>query len=59
MATYIDTPSRTFNEYLLIPGYSSSHCTPDRVSLTTPLVRHKRGEESSLTLKIPLVSAIM
>ncbi|NLV60755.1 MAG: IMP dehydrogenase, partial [Spirochaetales bacterium] len=59
MATYIDTPSRTFNEYLLIPGYSSSDCTPDRVSLTTPLVRHKRGEESALTLNIPLVSAIM
>ncbi|MDY0303518.1 MAG: IMP dehydrogenase [Sphaerochaeta sp.] len=59
MATYIDTPSRTFNEYLLIPGYSSRECTPDKVSLTTPLVRHKRGQAPELSLNIPLVSAIM
>ena len=33
MATYINEPSHTFNEYLLIPGYSSSECIPDNVSL--------------------------
>ncbi len=59
MATYIDTPSRTFNEYLLIPGYSSRECTPDNVTLTTPLVRYRKGEEPELALNIPLVSAIM
>ena len=59
MATYIDTPSRTFNEYLLIPGYSSRECTPNNVSLTTPLVRYKRGQAPELSLNIPLVSAIM
>ncbi len=59
MATYIETPSRTFNEYLLIPGYSSEECIPSNVDLSAPLVRFKRGEESPLKLNIPLVSAIM
>ena len=59
MAFYIDEPSRTFNEYLLIPGYSSSECIPDNVSLKTPLVKHKKGEEPAITMNIPMVSAIM
>ena len=59
MATYITDPSRTFNEYLLIPGYSSSECIPQNVSLKTSLVKYRRGEESPLTLNIPMVSAIM
>ncbi len=28
MAYYFDEPSRTFNEYLLVPGYSSAQCIP-------------------------------
>ncbi len=59
MAYYFEEPSRTFNEYLLVPGYSSSECIPEAVSLKTPLVRYKRGEEPSITLSIPMVSAIM
>ncbi len=59
MATFITEPSRTFNEYLLIPGYSSSECIPANVSLRTPLVKFRRGEEPALHLNIPLVSAIM
>ena len=59
MATFINEPSHTFNEYLLIPGYSSSECIPANVSLKTPLVRYKRGEEPSITMNIPMVSAIM
>ena len=59
MAKYIDEPSRTFNEYLLIPGYSSSECIPSNVSLKTPLVKYKKGEEPAITMNIPLVSAIM
>ena len=59
MATFITDPSRTFNEYLLIPGYSSSECVPANVSLHTPMVRFRRGEEPALSLNIPLVSAIM
>ena len=59
MAYFYEEPSRTFSEYLLVPGYSSSECTPANVSLRTPLVKFKRGEEPSLSLNIPLVSAIM
>ncbi len=59
MAFYFSEPSRTFNEYLLVPGYSSSECTPSNVSLKTPLVRYRKGEESAISLNIPMVSAIM
>jgi len=59
MATFINEPSHTFHEYLLIPGYSSDKCVPANVSLKTPLVRFNRGEESPITMNIPLVSAIM
>ena len=59
MATIINEPSHTFNEYLLIPGYSSSECIPANVSLRTPLVKFRRGEECPITMNIPMVSAIM
>ena len=59
MAFYFDEPARTFNEYLLVPGYSSSECIPEKVSLKTPLVKHKKGEEPAISLNIPMVSAIM
>ena len=59
MAIFINEPSHTFNEYLLIPGYSSSECIPANVSLKTPLVRFRKGEESAITMNIPMVSAIM
>lgn len=59
MAFYYDEPSHTFSEYLLIPGYSDERCIPANVSLKTPLVKFKKGEEPAITLNIPLVSAIM
>ena len=59
MATFINEPAHTFNEYLLIPGYSGRECIPQAVSLKTPLVKFKKGEEPKITMNIPLVSAIM
>ena len=59
MAIFINEPAHTFNEYLLIPGYSSAECIPANVSLKTPLVRYRRGEQSAITMNIPMVSAIM
>lgn len=60
MAFIFDEPSRTFSEYLLVPGYSSADATPQNVSLKTPLVKYRKGEEECpLTLNIPMVSAIM
>ena len=59
MAKFFEEPSHTFSEYLLVPGYSSAECVPDRVSLKTPLVKFRKGEESAITMNIPMVSAIM
>ena len=60
MAYYFPEPSRTFSEYLLVPGYSSAECVPTNVSLKTPLVKYRKGqEECPLSLNIPMVSAIM
>lgn len=59
MAQIIDEVSRTFNEYLLIPGLTTKECTPDRVNLSTPITRYKKGEVPEMKLNIPIVSAIM
>ena len=59
MAYYYDEPSRTFSEYLLVPGYSDRTCIPSNVSLRTPLVRYKKGEEAAISLQTPVASAIM
>ena len=59
MAKFINEPSHTFNEYLLIPGYTPADCVPSAVSLKTPLVKFKRGEEPEIAMNIPMVSAVM
>ncbi len=59
MAYYFKEPSRTFSEYLLVPGYTSENCIPANVSLRTPLVKYQKGEEPAISLNIPMVSAIM
>ena len=60
MAYYYSEPSHTFSEYLLIPGYTGEDCIPANVSLKTPLVRYRKGqEECPISLNIPMVSAIM
>ena len=59
MAFYYSEPSHTFSEYLLVPGYSGAEHQPQNVSLKTPLVKFKKGEEPAISLNIPMVSAIM
>jgi len=59
MAQYFNDVSRTFNEYLLIPGLTSKECFPANVSLKVPLVKFVKGEKSDIELNIPAVSAIM
>ena len=60
MAYYYPEPSHTFSEYLLVPGYTSEACIPDRVSLKTPLVKYRKGqEEPAISLNIPMTSAVM
>ena len=50
MATYFTEPSRTFSEFLLIPGYTSEDCIPANVTLRTPLVKFRKGEQSPIML---------
>ncbi len=59
MAYIFPEPSRTFGEYLLIPGFSSKECIPANVSLKTPLAKYKKGQKPEILLNVPLVSAIM
>ncbi|NLA70024.1 MAG: IMP dehydrogenase [Clostridiales bacterium] len=59
MAIVLKEPSRTFNEYLLIPGFSSANDRPENVSLKTPVVKFKKGEEPAISMNIPLCSAVM
>lgn len=59
MAFYFKEPSRTFNEYLLVPGYSGKDCRVEAVSLAAPVTKFKKGEEPDITMNIPLVSAVM
>ncbi|MBQ7826529.1 MAG: IMP dehydrogenase, partial [Clostridia bacterium] len=60
MAFYYSEPSHTFSEYLLVPGYSSADCIPANVSLKTPVVKYRKGEEECpLSMNVPMVSAVM
>lgn len=59
MAKVISEPSHTFSEYLLVPGLSKKVNIPTAVSLKTPLVKYKKGEEPAISLNIPMVSAVM
>ena len=59
MAIVLTEPSRTFSEYLLVPGYSSADARPENVSLATPITKFKKGEEPKIKANIPLVSAVM
>ncbi|MDR0348722.1 MAG: IMP dehydrogenase [Tannerella sp.] len=59
MANFLDDVSRTFGEYLLIPGLTTKDCVPSNVSLKTPLVKHPADQTSMLELNIPFVSAVM
>ena len=59
MATYFNEPSRTFSEYLLVPGLTTDAHAPSAVNLSTPLVKFTKDNEPSLKLNIPMVSAVM
>ncbi|MCR4743249.1 MAG: IMP dehydrogenase [Treponema sp.] len=61
MAFYFKEESHTFDEYLLVPGYTGPDCIPANVSLQTPVVRYnkKAGEKCPLMMNIPMTSAVM
>ena len=59
MAKILEDISRTLNEYLLLPNLTDERCIPNNVSLRTPLVKYKKGEEAKYYANVPMVSAIM
>ena len=59
MAKILPDISRTFNEFLLLPNLTTEKCVPSNVSLRTPLVKFRRGEEPKYSANVPMVSAIM
>ena len=60
MAKIFEQESRTFSEYLLVPNLTSQICTPERVDLSTAIVRYRKGvDDSRLRINVPVVSAIM
>ncbi len=59
MAKILEDISRTLNEYLLLPNLTDERCIPNNVSLKTPLVKFKKGEEAKYYANVPMVSAIM
>ena len=59
MAKILEDISRTFNEFLLLPNLTDERCIPSKVSLRTPLVKFKKGEDAKYYANVPMVSAIM
>ena len=59
MSEILPEISRTFNEFLLVPNLTTEQCIPSNVSLRTPIVKYKKGEESKIYANIPMVPAIM
>lgn len=55
----IDDISRTFDEYLILPGLSGKEHITSNVRLSVPLARFKRGGESRIKLKSPFVASAM
>ena len=59
MATIVDDISRTFNEFLLLPGLTSKAHTTANVSLKAPIQRYQLKSGPRQTLNIPFVAASM
>lgn len=59
MAIILDDISRTFHEYLLLPGLTGKKHLSENVNLRVNLQRHRRGKDSKIGLNIPFVAASM
>lgn len=59
MAQVIDDISRTFHEYLLLPGLTRKEHIPSNVSLKVPLTRYAVKDGPRTVLNVPFVSAAM
>jgi len=59
VAKILDEISRTFSEFLIIPGLTTKEHIPAKVTLKTPVAKFEKGGSSSFTLNMPFVSASM
>lgn len=59
MAVIVDDVSRTFHEYLLLPGLTTKDHVSSNVSLKTPIQRYQVASGIRGALNVPLVSAAM
>lgn len=59
MTQIIPDISRTFREFLLLPGLTTAKHVPANVSLAAPIRRYKRESGPTTKLNIPFVSAAM
>ncbi|MGI6524575.1 MAG: IMP dehydrogenase [Bdellovibrionota bacterium] len=59
MAIIIDDISRTFQEYLLLPGLTKKENIPSNVNLKVPIQRLTKDRKQGLSANIPIVSAAM
>jgi IMP dehydrogenase len=59
MARIIETISRTFDEYLVLPGLSLKDHVPSKIDLSVPVAKYRPGKEAPETLGIPFTSAAM
>ena len=59
MAKILEEVSRTFSEFLIIPGLTAKKHVPANVDLRAPVARFKRKSASSFMLNTPFVSASM
>lgn len=58
MAKIVEDISRTFHEYLLLPGRTTKEHVPANVSVSAPIRRCRKGEVAT-HVNIPFVSAAM
>lgn len=59
MASIIGDVSRTFQEFLLLPGLTRKEHLPANVNLRVPLQKCSAGQDPKARLNIPIVSAAM
>ena len=59
MAIIVDDISRTFQEYLLLPGLTTAEHTSTNVSLQVPIQRYNKADGIRQILHTPITSAAM
>lgn len=59
MAIILEDISRTFQEYLLLPGLTTDQHVPQNISLKSPIQRYKVKQGPAAALNVPLTSSAM